>query len=335
MLQTDIGQTAARLTGNEERALGQIELLAADTMAAAATFSPPNGGRARHYWGEADVRTLVVPSGIGDDRPPTLLLLDPRAVGPPERITDSVGLIPLPLENAEALLRRGASHFREASDFESMVFGAGPEALLATLWIARPEVIVMRKPEMIPLSCPSPALQIRAGDEISTMGMFCRDAGGVPGFTACFHGTGPIGTGITLGGQPTAVSHANAVQDIVFAPLPTGYVVPNFALGAAGIRRGRAPAQNDPATFDGCTSGAKNTVVTSHDAGILRTRASVQLKVQTTAAVNRGDSGSALIDEHDQVMAFAFERTEIDAPIQFADWIWAANAFDALGLQPL
>jgi hypothetical protein len=218
---------------------------------------------------------------------------------------------------------------------EEMIFETGPDALLTALWIARPEVILVRKPKMVPLSCPSPAIEVRAGAERSSMGLFCRGPDGKAGFTACFHGTGPVGTAITLGGLGSTVTLANPVQDLVFAPLPDGYVVPNFAHGASGIRRLRAPAQNDPATFDGCTSGASQTVVTSHDAGLLRTRATVQLKVQTTAALNRGDSGSALIDENDQVMAFAFERTAIDEPIQFADWIWAANAFDALALQPL
>ncbi len=241
--------------------------------------------------------------------------------------------MPGPLERAEAQLRgRGATR-RGASRFEDMMFRTGPDALLAALWIARPEVIVARMPAMMPLNCPSPALEVRSAAESSSVGMFCRDAAGIVGFTACHHGTGPVGTSIELGGLPTEVIHAHAVQDIVFAPLPENYVVPNCAHGLAGIRRNRAPAQNDLATFEGCTSGHRNIVVTSHDAGLLRQRASVQLKVQTTAELNQGDSGSALIDEDDRVMAFAFERTAIDEPIQFADWIWAANAFDALGLQ--
>jgi hypothetical protein len=203
------------------------------------------------------------------------------------------------------------------------------------MWIARPEVIVMRAPQMIRLACPSPALEVICGNERSSIGMFCRDADGVAGATACLHGTGWLGTAVTMGGMPTVVKHANAVQDTVFLPLPEDYVVPNFAKGIAGVRRNRAPAVDDPAAFDGCTSGARATVISSHDAGLLRSRPTLQLKVQTPADVNRGDSGSALIDEDDQVMAFAFERTDFEARIQFADWIWAANALDALGLKQL
>jgi hypothetical protein len=75
--------------------------------------------------------------------------------------------------------------------------------------------------------------------------------------------------------------------------------------------------------------------VQSHDAGLLRRRPGVQLKVQTRPDTDRGDSGSALIDADDRVVGFAFEKTAFDDWPQFTDWIWAANALDALGLTPL
>jgi hypothetical protein len=61
----------------------------------------------------------------------------------------------------------------------------------------------------------------------------------------------------------------------------------------------------------------------------------VQLKVQTDPDTDEGDSGSALIDEHDRVIGFAFERTDYDDYPQFTDWIWAANALRALNLRPV
>ena len=68
---------------------------------------------------------------------------------------------------------------------------------------------------------------------------------------------------------------------------------------------------------------------------LLRRRPTVQLRVQTDVATDRGDSGCALIDGDDRVLAFAFERTGYDEYPQFADWIWAANALRALELTPL
>lgn len=331
---TQIGKVAAGIVGNESQTLDQFGIVAAEILAAAMTLIPAEGLGTREFWAEEDTRTLVLPGDPESGRPPTVLLLDPDASPVAERVTERVMLLPGALQEARARLRSDSLETPGISPVDGLVFGSGPDALLTALWIARPEVIRVRKPMMEPLSCPSPAIEVRAGVEKSSLGMFCRDPSGVAGFTACYHGTGAVGTAITLRGQATAVTLANAVQDLVFAPLPVSYVVPNFALGVAGIRRGRAPAQNDSANFDGCTSGSKRTYVTSHDAGLLRTNASVQLKVQTTADLNRGDSGSALIDDNDEVMAFAFQRTAINEPIQFADWIWAANAYDALGLKP-
>jgi hypothetical protein len=334
LFRTEIGKVAASIVGNESQTLTQFGTIAAETLAAAMTLVSTDGSKTREIWAEEDTRTLVLPGDPANGKPPTLLLLDPNAPPVAERVTDRVVLLPRALQEARARLRNDSIETSGMPQVEGLVFSSGPDALLTALWIARPEVIRVRKPEMERVSCPSPAIELRAGADRSSLGMFCRDPNGVAGFTGCYHGTGPIGTAITLGGQPTAITLANAVQDLVFAPLPAGYVVPNFAVGVAGIRRGRAPAQNDSANFDGCTSGFKVTYITSHDAGLLRTRASVQLKVQTTADLNHGDSGSALIDCNDQVIAFAFERTAINEPLQFADWIWAANAYDALGLKP-
>src|SRR5438034_4607166 len=85
-------------------------------------------------------------------------------------------------------------------------------------------------------------------------------------------------------------------------------------------------------------AGTKRKVTTyikSHDAGILRNRRTLQLKVQTPADTNSGDSGSALVDQDDRVVAFGFERTGLGEFPELTDWIWAANALSALGLTPV
>lgn len=332
LFESPIGQAALSIIGNESATLAQIGTFAAESLAASLMLMPGRQARRSHgFWTDETVRTLVVAAPPGLNVAPTVLVLDPAADREPQRVTSEVGVVPELIGDLHTALDSP----QNAQGVGRMLFDSGPEGVLAAMWIARPEVIIARLPAMVSLACPSPALEVRCGTERSSVGMFCRDADGVAGATACLHGTGWIGTAVTLGGMPTVVKHANAVQDIVFLPLPDGYVVPNFANGVAGVRRDRAPAQNDPAAFDGCTSGSRQTVVSSHDAGLLRNRPTLQLKVQTPADVNRGDSGSALIDEHDRVMAFAFERTDFEARIQFADWIWAANALDSLGLTTL
>jgi hypothetical protein len=171
--------------------------------------------------------------------------------------------------------------------------------------------------------------------EISTVGVFCRDADGELGASACWHGTGPAGTPVEVAGTASVVKLASAAQDIVFIPLDAGYPVPPLR-GRAGVRTQRAPSQAEQVTFDGAGSGGLvSTRVQSHDAGILRRRASVQLKVQTPADTNPGDSGAALVDGDDRIVGFGFERTGLGEYPEFTDWIWADNALAALDLSPI
>jgi S1-C subfamily serine protease len=111
--------------------------------------------------------------------------------------------------------------------------------------------------------------------------------------------------------------------------------VPSFARGLNGARKNRPPFQGEQVQFEGRTTGHKTTVVSSHSPGLLWLDPLSQSKVQTPAAVNKGDSGSALVDDEDHVLGFAFRRTKTAQPIEFAEWIWAANALAALGLEPL
>jgi hypothetical protein len=217
-------------------------------------------------------------------------------------------------------------------------FSTDSSQILSLLWLTQPAVIHARKPEMIRLASPSPSIAVFGfppGGQQSSVGIFCRDSDGVPGVTACHHATGPVGTPIMIGGCATHIAMADQVQDIVFAPLPDGYVIPSLVRGAGGFRNHPPPYQTEPAQFDGQTSGPKATVVQAHSPGILWRNPLSQEKVYTTPDVSLGDSGSALIDNNNQVLGFAFQRTQFGAPIQFAEWIWADNAIATLGLQPL
>jgi hypothetical protein len=337
MFDSMIGQKSVNIVGNESRTLAFLGEIATELVA-----DQIGAEKSDRY------EVLVVLPGIAPFAgPPTLLVLD-REYGmeeEPKRLTDrlELGSPDRMFEASHATLdsyARGMASqseavppFREVAGLITML---GPRALAETLWIAQPEVILARHPRMIPMTCPSPALEvIDATGESSSVGMFCRDASGVAGITACFHGTGPAGTPVMVGGLPSAVTLASEVQDLVFIPLPQGYVVPNFARGTGGVRSDRPPFEGERGDFEGCTSGARQTVVSSHDKGLMRLQKSLQLRVQTPPQINKGDSGSALIDEDDRVMAFAFERTDYGEPIEFANWIWAANAMAALGLQKL
>ena len=82
---------------------------------------------------------------------------------------------------------------------------------------------------------------------------------------------------MTVGGVPSLVKHADAVQDIVFIPLNVQHPMPPI-YGLKGTRGHRAPSEAEPVCFDGAgTQSIATTYVKSHDAGILRKRATLQL----------------------------------------------------------
>jgi hypothetical protein len=211
------------------------------------------------------------------------------------------------------------------------VLSGGPEALAEVFMISQPEILLTRRPRMIPLCVPSPHMKIESGEKISTAGVFCRDADDDLGVTGCFHGTGPVGTKVNVGLRECRVKHASEVQDLVFIPLGKGYDMARIA-GLGGVRDDREPARADHVRFDGAVNQNRETRIFSTDTGLLRARPTIMLKLQTDPDTDQGDSGSALLDEHDKVLGFAFERTAYDDYPQFTDWIWASNALRALGL---
>lgn len=344
MFDTELGTRAANRIGNEGRTLSILGDLAAEAMLD--TIAAGRGYTSHRRRLGANVRPLIVPNkrDAPDTGPATILLLDPDLpqTFTPTRYTDQLdGDYEKPTAAWQNLLRfdrpNTSDQHREVA---GMLHQAGPNGVAELLWIAQPEVVLAPEPEMEFVGCPSPALEIGCAvpgkpAQTSSAGMFCRDADGHLGVTACHHGTGPVGTAVTIGGLPGVVGQANQIQDIVFIPLPEDYVIPNFARGLNGPRTQRTPGQGDPAQFEGRTSGLKNTVVSSYGPGLLDLDPLSQNRIQTPAAVNQGDSGSALIDEDDRVLGFAFRRTRYGAAIEFADWIWAANALAALGLQPV
>lgn len=343
MFSTRTGQFAASIVGNETRTLAILSGLAAEALAGAVTRA---GDRLGPDGLSEDVSVLLLNRPEGSASPPAVLMLDPHLPddfaarrfdwGARHAAVATAAMGTLEIAAAPDL---GANAPGRREVARALLEG-GPPALGEVLWIVRPEGIVARHPEMELVGCPSPALEVGCTApgkpvESSSVGLFCRDADGVVGITACHHGTGPAGTPVTVGGLPSVVTLADAIQDIVFVPLPHGYAMPNSARGLNGPRSDRPPYQGEQVHFDGRTTGHKTTVVNSHSPGLLWIDALSQNKVQTPAAVNKGDSGSALVDDDDHVLGFAFRRTRTGQPLEFAEWIWAANALAALGLAPI
>jgi hypothetical protein len=213
----------------------------------------------------------------------------------------------------------------------------GPTMPLIALGVAavaecRPNVVVAPKPKMIPLCVPTPPFDIEAGAKRSTSGVLVQDSNGHRGITACFHGAGPIGTEVLVGSLRCKVTAADQVQDACFIPLGDGVNFPEM-LGSKGVLTRRPPWQTERARFYGGSSGDKWCRITGIDVGLPGVRPGRQLCVQTTPDTDEGDSGAALINENDEVMGFAFQRTAWGEPLQFTDWIWAASALQALNLR--
>jgi hypothetical protein len=320
---TDLGQRSATAIGNETRTLSALERLSVEIMAEALRLS----GQAT----QAD-RLLVVPSAQG--RPPILMLMSPNieSVQKSHIISNDLDLPLASLQKVVGEAVEADGDGPEAKAFRELR-RADPRSLAQLFFIAQPEVVLTRRPRMMPLCVPSAHMRIELGEEISTAGVFCRDLDGDFGVTGCFHGTGPVGTEVTVGLRKSQVKHASGVQDLVFIPLGNGFNIPAMA-GLGGVLEDREPAKSAWAHFDGATNQNCRTRVISTDAGMLRARPTIMLKLQTDPDTDQGDRGSALLDEHDNVLGFAFERTAPHDHPQFTDWIWAANALRALGLTP-
>lgn len=201
--------------------------------------------------------------------------------------------------------------------------------------IARPEVIYFPRPEMIDLCAPFPSFRIVNGNEVSTSGILCRNSAGQLGVTACFHGTGPEGTRVTIDGQEHEVKMADRVQDLVFIPVDDAFSCrPQRSL--AGLRQidDLAPARDECFNFDGIMNPETDTYAQSCDPWLFNLDPHAQIRMQTTRDTDKGDSGSALIDRNDKLAGFAFRMTGYGVRPGFTDWIWAPNALDALRLTP-
>lgn len=318
-----LGQQAVGIVGNAPETLAMLSALSVELLAGVRSTSLWNGSRF-----SANARLLYV-AGQAPKFTPTLLILDPS-------ILDRSQSVRLTAEFSELWRYSSPDAPREIADKDLADLALESRSNLSDmLWITQPEVVLTRLPEMVPLCAPNPYLRVDCNGQESSVGVFCRDKFGTFGVTTCLHGTGPTGTEVRVGDVDTVVKAHDPVQDMVFLPLPESFPRPPV-YGNRGVRRWPAPSESESAKFYG--AGSKRLVDTriqGHDAGLQRTGRLLQLKVQTPPDTNSGDSGAALIDDDDRVVAFAFWRTAIGEFPEFTDWIWASNAISSLNLTPV
>jgi hypothetical protein len=322
---SDFGVLAASLFKDERPLLESISAVSVEIVFEYLT----------HRFAQRDrLRFLSVPGGPYER--PSLLILNPDIsdISESSRVTDALQMTPAALVEAFERIRPALA---DAADPRLLVAleATGDSGVMELLWISQPEVVVTRRPRMEKLCSPSPHITIRTTTDTSSAGIFCHDSSGILGVTGCYHGTGPAGTPVTVGGTASHVARAEPVQDLVFIPLPDTFVVSRLC-GLRGVRTSRAPSEGEPVAFEGAGTGTRaDTRVKSHDAGLFRKSKGLQLKVQTPADTNRGDSGCALVDSDDRIIGFAFERTGYGEFPELTDWIWADNALSTLNLTAL
>jgi hypothetical protein len=208
-------------------------------------------------------------------------------------------------------------------------------SVLDVMNIARPEVVFFPRPEMVDLCVPSPALRVVNGNEVSSSGVLCRDGDGTLGVTACFHGTGEVGTKVMIEGTEHEVKRADRLQDLVFIPVDDNFLTcPQRPLTGLREQDDLAPARDEKFIFDGIINPLTDTYAQSCDPWLFNLDPNAQIRMQTTRDTDKGDSGSALIDRNNKLAGFAFRMTAFGVRPGFTDWIWAPNALDALGLTP-
>lgn len=326
MFATTTGRSAAARIGNETRTIAAFDQLGAEIIAEALVLSNQV---------QSSDRLLITRKANGDV--PVLLILSDRIqdVGDSRVISDEVQL-PLDLMKraVEAAPSQPAAGVPELMVLET-ARSHGAAGIADTMIISRPEIVLTRLPRMVPICVPQPGKAVMFGEMISTAGILCCDAEGTLGVTACFHGTGPVGTKVKIGGRECVVKRASELQDLVFIPVDKDFTY--LGLRGRGGLRGQgdlAPAEGDSAWFDGATNANTETWVQSVDRSIFRNAPGTQLRFQTDRDTDHGDSGSALLDSQDRILGFAHRMTDYGEHPEFADWVWAPNALRALGLTP-
>jgi len=169
--------------------------------------------------------------------------------------------------------------------------------------------------------CPAP---------VATAGVIGTDAAGRMLVITARHALAVIASPaeVLVDGAPASVvGHHEATDSCLLSVARTG----GSGSGHAGLLQ-FAPQVHRPATFDGATSGHKQTMIRGYDMSVLDPSSYLGSKVYTEPDTVPGDSGAALIDLEDHIVGFAVSRTALGAPLEFSTWSWAEQVLAAHGL---
>jgi hypothetical protein len=201
-------------------------------------------------------------------------------------------------------------------------------------------VLAARLPEIVLTAVPPQAWEVvtNAGKS-GTAGAIVRDAQGCIGGTASLHifeaNSSPcLNQQVTVNGLIGTVRATDPISDSCFIELGQlpGNCKPKVT---SGPLVGVSPRQYEKVSFEGCTAGFKETIVTGWSPDIPFVQPYNQLKVFTDDVTNPGDSGAALLDKEGHILGFSFFRTGINSVPAFSAWIWAHSVFDVLKLTAL
>ncbi|MRG48571.1 hypothetical protein GFS24_25870 [Chitinophaga sp. SYP-B3965] len=204
------------------------------------------------------------------------------------------------------------------------------------------QMIFATKPEIVytdtlltTLGSPCPVVTAAIGGKpLSTAGIFTSDNQGRFGATVAWHSVKDIlinTTQIYINDESAQIVSTDQISDSCFAVFDQPVVKSAFN-NIGGTLSGLCPRPYDPVTFQGITSGFKQTIITGLSPDIPCVLPYSQLKVMTAPETNPGDSGAALIDRDGKVMGFSFYRTAINQQPEYSCWIWADSVYKAHNL---
>jgi len=322
---SEFGRRAVSSVRNESQTLGVVGTFAANVMGSIVVE--------RIGLPVKESRVLVVSHGK-DRLRRSLLILDPsRKAHEAARVAPAAYIEHL-IQSAPEFLRN--VHWEEPYGVEPLsIHPTTADDALQALWIARPRVVIAPMPELIDTCVGNPPSSVRCGTKSSTAGAVARDTHGNIGFTVCFHATGKAGTAVQIDGNPANVSLDSQVLDTCFVPVPKAQI-PSHLKAQRGLLEKRAPGNAEHHTFWSATANAaKRARIVATDWGVPQPTQGRQLCVYTDAVTDYGDSGGALVNNDDQLVGFAFQRTPFGSEMEFSTWIWARSAFNELGLAPV
>jgi len=195
-------------------------------------------------------------------------------------------------------------------------------------------IIITEKPVIEPQF-----LYVSCNSINSTLGVSCKNDSGKDGVTAALHAIN--GNSVKIENGNYNVLSTDQLSDSVFIETPGKiFSGPNYKK----VLSGQAPGQNQKVQFltlrNKTSIGPTQTdaYVQGWNPSILANCAGlpVQQQIYTDACTVSGDSGTALIDDNDNLLGFLFGRTQITTqPNQcsYSVWTWAEQVFTAHDLK--